>query len=128
MNYFTTNIINCLMNNQDFEEAISQLFRIELQNAMNELLKLELSSFLQYEKYDRSGFNSGNSRNGYYERELNTSYGTLNLTIPRDRNGEFSSPLVPKYERRDNTTEEIVIKLFQTGLTNDEIATIVDAL
>jgi putative transposase len=128
MNYFTTNIINCLMNSQDFEEAISQLFRIELQNAMNELLKLELSSFLQYEKYDRSGFNSGNSRNGYYERELNTSYGTLKLTIPRDRNGEFSSPLVPKYERRDNTTEEIVIKLFQTGLTNDEIATIVDSL
>ncbi|HHU79902.1 MAG TPA: hypothetical protein GXZ35_01005 [Acholeplasmataceae bacterium] len=29
-------------------------------------------------------FNSGNSRNGYYERELNTSYGTLNLTIPGD--------------------------------------------
>jgi len=51
---------------------------------MNELLKLELTSFLQYEKYDRSGFNSGNSRNGYYERELNTSYGTLNLTIPGD--------------------------------------------
>lgn len=84
MNYFTTNIINYLMNSQDFEKAIEELFKEELQRAMNELLKLELTSFLQYEKYDRSGFNSGNSRNGYYERELNTSYGTLNLTIPGD--------------------------------------------
>ena len=84
MNHFTTNIINCLMNSQDFEKAIEELFKEELQRAMNELLKLELTSFLQYEKYDRSGFNSGNSRNGYYERELNTSYGTLNLTIPGD--------------------------------------------
>lgn len=84
MNYFITNIINCLMNSQDFEKAIEELFKEELQRAMNELLKLELTSLLQYEKYDRSGFNSGNSRNGYYERELNTSYGTLNLTIPGD--------------------------------------------
>ncbi len=84
MNYFTTHIIHCLINSQDFEKAIEELFKEELQRAMNELLKLELTSFLQYEKYDRSGFNSGNSRNGYYERELNTSYGTLNLTIPGD--------------------------------------------
>jgi putative transposase len=56
MNYFTTNIINCLMNSQDFEKAIEELFKEELQRAMNELLKLELTSFLQYEKYDRSGF------------------------------------------------------------------------
>jgi len=44
------------MNSQDFEKAIEELFKEELQRAMNELLKLELTSFLQYEKYDRSGF------------------------------------------------------------------------
>lgn len=128
MNYFTTNILNCLMNNQDFEKTISEFFRAELEKAINELLKMELTAFLKYEKYDRSGFNSGNSRNGYYDRDFNTSHGTLHLTIPRDRNGDFESPLVPKYERRDTTTESIIMKLFQTGLTNEEIATIVDAL
>lgn len=39
MNYFTTNIINYLMNSQDFEKAIEELFKEELQRAMNELLK-----------------------------------------------------------------------------------------
>ena len=128
MNNFTSNIINCLLNNKNIETAIEELFRVELENAINELLKYELTAFLQYEKYDRAGFNSGNSRNGYYDRDFDTRYGKLHLVIPRDRNGEFSSPLVPKYERRGQSTEDLVLKLYQTGLTNDEIATIIEAL
>src|SRR5690606_37845670 len=110
MNNFTSNIINCLMNNKNIETAIQELFRAELENAINELLKYELTAFLQYEKYERAGFNSGNSRNGYYDRDLDTRYGKLHLVIPRDRNGEFSSPLVPKYERRGESTEDLVLK------------------
>ncbi len=87
-----------------------------------------MTGFLKYEKYDRIGFNSGNSRNGTYERKLNTTHGELNLVIPRDRNSEFESPVVPKYERRDTRTEEIIVKLFQTGLTNEEITIIVESL
>lgn len=128
MNNFTSNIINCLLNNKNIETAIEELFRVELEKAINELLKFELTAFLQYEKYDRTGFNSGNSRNGYYDRDFDTRYGKLHLVIPRDRNGEFSSPLVPKYERRGQSTEDLVLKLYQTGLTNDEIATIIEAL
>jgi len=128
MNDFTTKLIRCLADGERMEDSIKELFRSELERAMNELLKVELTGFLNYEKYDRSGFHSGNSRNGYYERKLNTIHGELNLTIPRDRNGEFDSPIVPKYERRDTGTESIIFKLFQTGLTNAEISEVVEAL
>jgi putative transposase len=104
------------------------LFRSELESAVNELLKIELAGFLNYERYERSGLSSENSRNGSYERKLNTAHGELNLIIPRDRNGEFESPVVPKYERRDARTEDIIVKLFQTGLTNAEIAEIIESL
>jgi len=128
MHDFTTKLIRCLANGEKMEESIQELFRFELENAVNELLKLELTGFLNYEKYDRSGFNSGNSRNGYYERKMNTVHGELNLVIPRDRNGEFESPVVPKYGRRDTGTEDLILKLFQSGLTNMEISEIVELL
>ncbi|MFA5066677.1 MAG: IS256 family transposase [Candidatus Izemoplasmatales bacterium] len=125
---FTTKLMSCLANRENMEEAIHELFRSELEKAMNDLLKIELTSHLNYERYERSGLSENNSRNGSYERKLQTTHGELNLIIPRDRNGEFDSPLVPKYERRDIRTEELIVKLFQTGLTNSEISEIVESL
>lgn len=62
---------------------------------MNNLLEAELSVFLGYEPYDKLGYNSGNSRNGSYARKFETKYGTVQLSIPRDRNGNFSPALLP---------------------------------
>ena len=85
MNQFTTEIVDALVKKQD----ITEVFRSHLEMAINSLLATELTEFLDYEKYDRIGFNSGNSRNGSYSRTLHTEYGDLTLQIPRDRNGEF---------------------------------------
>ena len=128
MNDFTTKLINCLLSNQNLNDSIQELFRSELEKAVNDLLRTEMTGFLKYEKYDRQGFNTGNSRNGTYERKFQTTHGELNLVIPRDRNSEFESPIVPKYGRRDTSIEEIIVKLFQTGLTNNEIAYIAESL
>lgn len=125
---FTTKLMSCLANRDNLEESIRELFRSELEKAMNDLLKIELTSHLNYERYERSGLSETNSRNGSYERKLQTTHGELNLVIPRDRKGEFDSPLVPKYERRDTRIEELIVKLFQTGLTNSEISEIVESL
>ncbi|KWY91347.1 hypothetical protein AS256_15435 [Enterococcus faecium] len=85
MNDFTTEIVQTLVTKGDLNE----LFRSHLEKAINTLLRTELTAFLDYEKYDRTGFNSGNSRNGSYFRSIKTEYGELTLEIPRDRNGEF---------------------------------------
>jgi transposase-like protein len=128
MNDFTTKLINCLVSNQNLNDSIQELFRSELEKAVNDLLRTEMTDFLKYEKYDRQGFNAGNSRNRTYERKFQTTHGELNLVIPRDRNSEFESPIIPKYGRRDTSIEEIIVKLFQTGLTNNEIAYIAESL
>ncbi len=90
MTHFTTDIVQALVPKQD----ISEVFRSHLETAVNTLLTTELTAFLDYEKYDRIGFNSGNSRNGSYDRTLHTEYGDLFVTIPRDRNGEFKQQTV----------------------------------
>ncbi|HAQ4825238.1 TPA: IS256 family transposase, partial [Enterococcus faecium] len=38
---------------------MNELFRVHLEKAVNTLLKTELMAFLDYEKYDRIGFNTG---------------------------------------------------------------------
>ena len=68
MNDFTTEILKTLANKGDLNE----LFRVHLEKAVNTLLKTELTAFLDYEKYDRIGFNTGNSRNGSYDRTVKT--------------------------------------------------------
>ena len=127
MNNFTTQLNELLLsNNYNLEIACKELIRTNLETAINELLQDELTAVLQYERYERN--ESDNYRNGSYYRDFNTAYGILKIKMPRDRKNEFNSPLVPKYERKDNTTEETILKLFQSGLSNEEIANIVEAL
>ena len=54
--------------------------------------------------------------------------GTVQLSIPRDRNGDFSPALLPAYGRRDDHLEEMVIKLYQTGVTTREISDIIERM
>ena len=124
MNQFTTDIVNALVKKQD----ITEVFRSHLEKAVNTLLTTELTAFIDYEKYDRIGFNSGNSRNGSYGRTLHTEYGDLNIQIPRDRNGEFKQQTVAPYKRSNDTLESFVIHMFQKGVTTSEIAGLIEKM
>lgn len=124
MNQFTTEIVEALVKKQD----ITEVFRTHLEAAVNTLLATELTVFLDYEKYDRIGFNSGNSRNGSYSRTLHTEYGDLNIQIPRDRNGEFKQQTVAPYKRSNDTLESTIIHLFQKGITMSEIAGLIEKM
>jgi transposase-like protein len=66
MDHFTTHLMQDLVTKQEITEG----FRSHLESAMNQLLETELTAFLAYDKYDRIGINSGNSRNGAYGRTL----------------------------------------------------------
>ncbi|WP_240318223.1 IS256 family transposase, partial [Enterococcus faecium] len=107
---------------------LNELFRSHLEKAINTLLRTELTAFLDYEKYDRTGFNSGNSRNGSYFRSIKTEYGELTLEIPRDRNGEFKQQTLPAYKRTNDTLETTIIHLFEKGVTMSEIADLIEKM
>ncbi len=49
----------------------------------------EMTHHLGYEKNVSSGNNSGNSRNGKSVKKLKGDFGTIDLEVPRDRNGSF---------------------------------------
>jgi putative transposase len=122
MNHFTSDIMQALVKKED----ITEVFRLHLEAAVNTLLKTELTAFLDYEKYDRIGFNSGNSRNGAYLRTLHTEYGDLEISIPRDRNSEFKQQTIAPYKRTNDTLESFVIHMFQKGVTMSEISDLLE--
>lgn len=124
MSYFNTKLLSALLNN----ESVDEIFRQELESATNELLTTELTVFLNYEKYSVEGYNSGNSRNGYYERTIHSRFGDLNIKIPRDRNGEFSQQTVPAYQRNTDSLETTVIQLYRKGITTREIADLIEKM
>ena len=104
------------------------LFRNELETMLNTLLLAELTEFLSYDKYDVSGYNTGNSRNGYYERSLHTIFGNITIKIPRDRLGQFQNKLLTPYNRNFGNLEEMIIQLYQKGITTREIADIIEKM
>jgi len=84
-------------------------------------LRAELTEHLGYEKGDRAGRGSPNSRNGSTPKTLATEVGDIALAVPRDRAGSFEPRLVPKGARRAGGLDDMVISLYAGGMTVRDI-------
>jgi putative transposase len=81
----------------------------------------ELTDHLGYERGERAGHGSGNSRNGTTPKTVGTEVGDIGLDQPRDRNSTFTSALVPKGARRLGGLEDMIISLYAGGMTVRDI-------
>jgi putative transposase len=84
-------------------------------------LQAEMTGHLGYERHDRAGHGSGNSRNGSIPKRLGTEVGDVDLVTPRDRNGSFEPRLVPKGQRRVGGLSDMIISLYAGGMTIRDI-------
>ena len=124
MSDLNTELMTALLKN----ESLDDVFRSHLEKAVNEVLKIELTAFLGYEKSSILGYNTGNSRNGFYERDLDTSYGKIHIRVPRDRAGLFEQQLIPDYARRTDELETTIITLYRKGITTREISDLIEKI
>ena len=87
--------------------------------AFQQLLDAEMEAKIGYSKNERTDNN--NYRNGYYpERTVATEMGDIPVKVPRDRNGEIESDLVPKYSRTANGFDEKVISMYALGMSDKD--------
>jgi transposase-like protein len=104
---------------EEFHAFFNQLFK----QGVEQMLQGELDEHLGYEKHSPDGHNSGNSRNGSYKKRVKTdSLGDMVLSIPRDRNSEFTPQLVPKGHRMSDKLEEVIIGMYGRGMTTSDIS------
>jgi putative transposase len=109
-----------------------EMMRIDMkemcEKAVIDLLKVELSYFLGRDSYERTT-GEKNYRNGSYKRSYTVkNVGTLNIKVPRDRKGKYSSKLIRKYERYDKALEKDIVLMFLSGLSTRGISLISKSL
>ena len=59
-------------------------------------LEAELDDELGYSKYDYKHKDTDNSCNGHSSKTLRTSFGDVEVSVPRDRKGEFEPQVLKK--------------------------------
>ena len=69
---------------------LQQLTKRVLESA----LEGEITDHVGYDKHDRAGQNSGNSRNGHRAKTVITDVGPVEVRVPRDVAGSFEPQIV----------------------------------
>ena len=96
---------------------LKQLTKRVLERAM----QAEMTDHLGYERHSPDGNNSGNSRNGTYKKTVKGEFGTLDVTVPRDRNGTFEPIILPKGQSRFTGFDDKIISLYARGMSTRDI-------
>ena len=99
-------------------DAMKEMFKDILQEA----LEAEMDEELGYSKHSTEGNNTGNSRNGYYDKTVRSELGPVKLNIPRDRKGEYEPKIIPKNDRSITGIEDKILGLYAAGMTTRDIA------
>ena len=98
-----------------------------LEKVLNEVLKAEVAEQLQAEPYERTEDRRG-YRNGYREREMKTRVGTLELAVPRTRDGSFSTELFSRYQRSEQALVLALLEMVINGVSTRKIKRITEKL
>jgi transposase-like protein len=93
---------------------------------MEDMLKGELDAHLGYGKHDQSPKETGNRRSGSFPKTVRSKMGELELSIPRDRDGEFEPALASKGTRDVSGVEEKVLSMYAKGMSDRDISATVD--
>jgi putative transposase len=113
---------------QEQPEKIFDMIRVEIRESVGEylsqLMDIELTRFLGRERYEH-GQGDINHRNGSYPRNFTLkSIGEVQVDIPRDRNSEFRTQVIPRSKRYENELREDVSFMFLTGISTRTLSMI----
>ena len=95
-----------------------------VKDVLENILEAEMDEHLGRDKYQRQSDiepSERNYRNGYSQKNLRSSFGTVDLDIPRDRKSEFEPQIVKKYETVCNELDKKIISLYAKGMTTSDI-------
>jgi putative transposase len=102
--------------------GVHELFKEMVSTVLENGLEAELDEELGYTKYDYRNKQTDNSRNGYSEKTMKTSFGDMDISVPRDRKGEFEPQLIRKQQTTLNgDIEEKILSMYAKGMTTADI-------
>ena len=103
-------------------EDIQNLFKETIAEFLENGLETELDEELGYSKYDYKNKDTDNSRNGHSRKTLRTSFGDVEVSVPRDRKGEFEPQLLKKNQTSiSQDIEEKILSMYAKGMSTGDI-------
>jgi transposase-like protein len=103
------------------------LMKALMKEALQEVLEGEMTEFLGAAPSERTDGRQG-YRAGYYGRNLVTRIGKLELRIPRDRSGEFSTALFERYARSEKALVAALAEMYVQGVSTRKVTAITEEL
>jgi putative transposase len=114
------NLIDELIKDYDGPESFwgeSGLFAQLKKQIIERALDAEMDNHLGYSKHDPKGNNSGNSRNGHGKKTVVVDSDEIQLTPPRDRNGDFEPQLIGKRQKYFEGFNDKIIAMYARGMS-----------
>ena len=101
--------------------------RVLVQEMLQSILEAEMNMTLQAEKSERTASRLG-YRSGYYTRTLVTRVGKLELRVPQDRQGRFSTQLFERYQRSEKALVSALMQMYIQGVSTRKVKAITEEL
>ena len=98
-----------------------------LRALLNQILEVEMTEHIGAEPHERSDHLSGR-RNGHYARVLTLRVGTIELRVPRVREGTFSTTLSERYERSEKALTLALMEMVVNGVSTRKVSNITEEL
>src|ERR671911_2170141 len=98
-----------------------------VQRVLQEVLEAEMTEHLGAAPHQRTEARKGH-RNGYKPRALRTRVGTLNLLVPQDREGTFSTRLFSRYQRNEKALVLALMEMYVEGVSTRKVKHITEEL
>jgi putative transposase len=109
-----------LLDDPDFLRGI-------VERALQAVLEEEMTQHLGAGRYERTDERRGH-RNGAKPRTLTTRVGRLELRVPQDREGTFSTELFARYQRSEQALVTTLMAMDVQGVSTDDVRKITEAL
>ena len=123
--FFEETILDILLTERESEEDpldyIMDECRDSVKKLLEEAMRIERDHHLGFGRYER-GIGKEDSRNGYYERDLESVFGLMeDLHIPRTRNNTFQTNLIKRYQRRQRLVGNMIREMFVRGVSTRRV-------
>ncbi|HFM5496484.1 TPA: IS256 family transposase [Enterococcus faecium] len=107
---------------EDMQDVLKDVFG----PLFEKMLQGELNNHLGYDAHSKEPKKHDNRRNGYGNKTLKTSFGKVNIDIPRDREASFEPELIPNRKRDVSDIEGKVLSMYARGMSQCDIAATVE--
>jgi putative transposase len=101
--------------------------RTALEALLQAALEAEMTEAIGAEKGERTETRLA-YRSGYYGRSLITRVGTLELRVPQDRLGRFSTELFERYQRSEKALVGTLAEMYVQGVSTRKVKAVTEAL